>query len=392
MQILHTAIDRIPRTLASTRRVRQANTSKPHAMQISMGSVQPVSPSNRQRISFLFDELRDGDFSERWSIAKQLAKWGDDVIDGAIALLQKHDNDDELCWFMAQILGNSPSPAAVSALLDLLTHHADKDVKAKAATTLAHLGSVAIAPLARLLEEPQWRLLAVRALAEVQHPDVVDVLLPYSSDTDATVRAEILATFSIFRTSRVLSSLIRGLEDPASIVRREATVGLGLQRDFAEERELVRLLKRQLFDLDLGVCQQAAIALSRLGTVEAVTVLSQTLQSSLTPQPLRLHIVRSISWIETPAALEALRDGLSIDDPDVCGEILDNLGRIQNPQLEAQILQILTQWLDSGHPALKQPRVRRSIALGLKRLGSPAISHFENDPDETVRYHAATEC
>ncbi|MDC0834889.1 hypothetical protein AY599_08195 [Leptolyngbya valderiana BDU 20041] len=352
-----------------------------------------VSTFDRPSLPYLLELLQEGDFQERWDAVKQLSEFGEPAIAHALDLLRSQPEDEELCWFVARLLGNSRSPEAIATLADLLANHPDEDVRVAAAATLARLGPQAIAPLSQLLDRPQERFLAVRALAEIRHPDVVDALLPYANDADISLRATVLTAFSNFRDRRVLAPLVRGLEDPAAAVRCQATIGLGVRQDLAEELELVKLLRRRLFDPDLNVCQQAAIALSRLGSDKAVEVLSIALRSPHTPASLRSDIAWALGWLETPASVAALGEALfASTDEDLCCEILTVFSHGNSCKLSSQIHDVLTQWLNSEHPARKQPYIRRAIAFALRRIGSPAIAQFQSDPDETVRWHAAAKC
>jgi HEAT repeat protein len=102
-------------------------------------------------------------------------------------------------------------------------------------------------------------------------------------------------------TPRIPPVLLNALNDPAAVVRKEAVIGLGLRTDLGEELDLLARLKPLLYDFNWDVCQQAAIALGRLGTDEAADALFNVLKSPATPVPLQIDFVRA--W----AGWEALR-------------------------------------------------------------------------------------
>ena len=216
-----------------------------------------------QTVTALLELLEVGDFQERWDAAKRLPSFGEPALEGTLVLLRSHPEDDELAWFAAQVIGQFHSSQALSALLELLRNEAtDKDVKGMAARTLANLGAVAIAPLSELLQEERWRLLGIRTLAQIRHGDVSQRVAPFWDDDNPEVRAQVLALLGCHRHQRLLTPLLKGLRDLSPLVRREATIALGLQHEWVQELApevvVVGLLQERLLDLDVAVSQQAA--------------------------------------------------------------------------------------------------------------------------------------
>ncbi len=366
----------------------------PPSRSIAVGSPTPTNPVLTQAL----DQLEWGDFQERWDAAKRLIELGAEAIEPLIALLETEEIDPELSWFIARILGQSDRPDAICASIDLMNSTENEEVKTMAALTLANFGARAIEPLKLLLTQPQWQLLGVRALSQTQHSDAIDPLITATDNPQPEIRAAALSALLQFRDPRILPVLINGLQDDAAIVRREATIGLGLQiaqmPDLLANLDAIDLLQQRLHDLDLSVCQQAAIALSRTRRDRAALTLFRVLQSPHTPVALQVEIVRSLGWMESLLVLEYLKEALKLESAIVCQEAIWALGRMTQLSLKPTCSKILIYFWQSSHPALQQPHIRQAIALELGRLGDrqaiPFIQQLQQDSDERVRIHAAT--
>lgn len=359
--------------------------------------------SSQTALEIALETLIYGDFQERWEAVKLFSQLEPEAIDRAIELLDElvdtDEDDGELTWFIARILGQSDRPEAVSKLIQLLAQSQNEEVKTIAATTLANFGERAIEPLRHLLvAEPQWRRLAIQGLSLIQHPTAIEPLLDTFNDPDPQIRAATLSALHAFRDRRVLAVFIAAFNDLSATVRREATIGLGLRAtDRADsgspiEWDLVQQLEQRLYDLDLSVCQQAAIALSRCGTDAAAEALFRVLVATHTPMPLQVEIVRSLSWIDSSLGLEYLRQALDLESPMVCLEAIRAIGQVCDTHYQSIATGILLNWLNSEHRTLQQPEIRQAVALELGRLGnSQALSHLQTlkrDPDAKVRIHA----
>ena len=348
--------------------------------------------------------LIGGDFQARWDAAKIFPRLGNVAIAPMAAILQDERADSELRWFAGRILGEFEDPGAVRALIQLLEADEDEELSIMAADALAHIGSSAIEGLESLLAEPSSRLLAVLSLARIRRRETVDPLLSVTRDADASVRAAAIEALANFDEHRILPALVAALEDPAATVRREATIGLGLwavrySSPLPPELDLVELLQERLWDFNLEVCQQAALALSRLKTLEAAAALARVLKSSATPVPLQLSVFRSLGWMGTKEALDYLRgamlesSGLA-SDAEAFPETIRVLGGIDNKDLKPKAARILIDILELEKPpvAMRLPRSKQAIAMALAYLGSQeAIDPLINmlaDTDTAVRLHA----
>ncbi|MDY6936667.1 MAG: HEAT repeat domain-containing protein [Cyanobacteriota bacterium] len=349
-------------------------------------------PAPTPALAAALEILEFGDFQERWEITKQFPQIGTEAIAYLVRLLETDRADIDLCWFIARILGKYDRPEAISASIDLLTTTENEEVKAMAATTLANLGQPAIKPLCRLFGQPQWRAIAVEALAQMREPKVIETLLQAAEDDNPQVRSTAVSALIQFRDPRIPPILVKALEDLSSQVRREATIGLGLRSDLLGELDLVGLLKKRLYDFELSVCQQATIALSRCNTDSAAFALFQVLQSPPTPEPLKLEIVRSLAWMGSLLAIEYLRQGLQLKSVPVCQAIVSGLGQVEDSRMKRVCASILINWLNSKHPALEDADIRLKVALELGRLGNKQalrpLLKLQNDTNDRVRVHA----
>lgn len=362
---------------------------------------EPIA-STSTALDLALEALTEGDFRERWEAMKLFSQLEPSPISALINLLETEEDDWELCWFVARILGQFDHPEAIAALIDLLHRSDHEEVKMMAANTLANFGGRAIEPLTHLLAEPQWRRLAIAALAQTQHPEAIAPLLNITHDRDPAIRAATLSALQAFRDPRVDPIFIDALDDLSAVVRREAIIGLGLRfagggmppGESQEDVDRVKRLESCLYDLDISVCQQAAIALSRCGTDTAALALFQVLQSPHTPVPLQVEIVRSLSWMNRVLTLEYLEQSLNLESPRVCLESIRALGQIFQPEYRSITAQILLNWWRSTPPARQHPEIRQAIAFELGRLGDlqalPDLQKLKHDPDPKVKIHAET--
>jgi HEAT repeat protein len=359
---------------------------------------EPLNAADSEQVmSLALLVLEAGDFQERWDIAKIFPAFGDKAIQPLIDLLQDDEVELESRWFAARILSEFDSPATLQSLIEILKSAEDEDLSTMAAEALANLGPSAIDALVNSLANADTRLLAVQSLAKIRHSDTIPALLTVVDDPQALIRATAIDALGSFHDSRVPPVLLQGLTDSAAIVRKAAIASLGVRSDLALELDLVKRFYDRLWDLNLEVCQQAAIALGRIGTDEAVEGLFQVLKSPHTPLVLRLEAVRALGWAETDAALKCLQQAF-LELPQletsslIYTEIAATLGRWAEPERMSHVAEILIGWLNSTHPAITHSSVKQAIALSLGHLKqSQAIEPLTQllaDEDTGVRLHA----
>ena len=341
--------------------------------------------------------LMASDFQQRWEVAKIFPKLGKIAIAPLIKILEDEKIDIDVRWFVGRTLAQFDDPAVVISLVNLLKHTEDEELSIMASKGLANIGAGAIQALSSLLKdnvstEKKLKLLAVQALAHIRSTEIVVPMLEVVNDTSPEVRASAIEALSSFFDQRISAILVAALKDKAARVRKEAVIALGLRYVQQEELNLVSELQPLLYDLDSEVCQQAAIALGRMGTNDAAEALFRVLKSPATPDWLKLDIVRGLSWIETPQTLEYLQQGLRWSSVEVCQEIVVVLGAVELQSLKRQATQILIDFLYSEQSALKHNLIKQVLAMSLGELGeSEAINpllELAEDSEQIVKLHA----
>lgn len=336
--------------------------------------------------------LRQGDFAQRWEISKVIQHWGSEAIALLLNGIGNEDIDSETHWFISRLLSHFDHPASLLAWIELLQQNPDEELSAIAIQSLAQMQPATLDAFQPLLADDQSRLLAVKTLAQIRRPETIDLLLSVVTDADPQVRAIAIEALGSFHDQRIMPILIQGLGDRASIVRREAVSALGMRPDQNHAFGLVRCLSPLLFDFSEQVSIQAAIALGRMGTIEAAQALWPVLKSLATPVDLKLEIVRALGWIEDAIALNYLREGLRWSDHLVCLQIIQVLGSQSRPDLKSLATEILITFFQSGQKVCQWVEIRQALAMALGELGeSTAIALLQiwaEDSDRGLRLHA----
>lgn len=115
--------------------------------------------------------------------------------------------------------------AAIPALINLICHDPDSEIRREAELSLAHIGEAAIPALKELLDDPspQARRHAIRAIGEMYPKQTwaVPSFLRLSKDPDPNVRRRAYAYMEVISPNDpdVLKALILGLSDPDAEVR-----------------------------------------------------------------------------------------------------------------------------------------------------------------------------
>ena len=350
-------------------------------------SLEPGSlQSEEEAIALAVQVLLEGDFQQRWDTAKLLPKFGQGAIAPLIEILEDEEAELESRWFAGRLLSEFDDPNAIMALTELLRQTEDEELSLMAAQALANIGSTAVEALAGLLFEETTRLLAVQALAVIRRSETIAPLLTVVDDPSPQIRAIAVEALGSFHDPRIPPVLIHKLGDLAATVRKEAVIALGMRSDLTTELNLVNHLQPLLYDFNLEVCRQAAIALGRMGSDQAAEALFGVFTSSATPATLKIDAVRALSWIETMTALEYLGEGLQRSEADQ--EIIVLLGRKTLPPLKAKATQILIDFFQS----VQSPQLKQSLAMSLGELGEPLAMNtllaLSEDAQQSVRLHA----
>jgi HEAT repeat protein len=338
--------------------------------------------------------LENGDFQQRWEIAKILTGLGTITIPPLIDILKDEDVEEELRAYAARILGDLKNPNAIPPLMELLQSNDSEQLKEIAATALGQMGCVAIASLTELLAQEQTRLLATQMLSYIRQKETIAPLLSIVQDSQVAVRAVAIEALSSFHDHRVPLVLINALNDIAAPVRREAVVGLGFRPELREALDLVAELQARLYDVNQDVSCAAVVALSRMGGEAAAQQLFQVLVSPNVPIRLQLEAIRALSWVGTLSGLEYLQQALyQLEFPTVWQEIVTVLGRVSDTSLTDKAAEILLEMLQQNHPGVEIGGIKSAIALSLGQLGKKQainpLTQMLADKDAQVRLHAS---
>jgi HEAT repeat protein len=329
--------------------------------------------------------LRNGDFQTRWDIAKEIPRFGEPAVLPLVALLNDADADEELTWFVVRILGAFQSPEAVLALVERLDPSQPEELSEIAAQMLAGMGDV-LDVLIPLLEDPVRQALALKAIAQIDHPKAVPLLLNAwaqilqgSQEEALELREVILEALDKFQDSDdsdpiILPIFLQGLQDESPRVRKVAIAGLSARRGSSKEY-LVEQVIPYLQDEVLEVADQAARTLGGLATDTAAIALANKCCTLETPPILQQTLIQGLGWIGSSRALEGLVQiwqefsQASIPPEPLLKEVLTSLSRTTaEPSEAAQKIALL----------LRSPILQASIplksaaAFSLGRLGDQA--------------------
>jgi HEAT repeat protein len=334
--------------------------------------------------------LEFGDFQQRWDVVKLIPKLGEIAIAPLLDILTDESADIELRWFVGGILANFQTPQVIESLVNIINTCPEAELTEMAIATLGKIGNPAIEAISQLLTRSKTRLLAVRTLAQIHLSQTINPLLSAVTDSQVEVRTAAISALSSFHDPRIPVVLIESLTDVNAEVRKAAVTGLGLRQDLLHELDLVKYIEPLLNDLNLEVCIASAVALGRMGTDAAASALFNRLQRDDAVLELQLAIVRAIAWIETPKALEYLRQLL--DYPPLSQEIVNRLGHITIPDLQAIASQILESFLAANAPVLQNTQMLQSVATALGELGQitaiDSLIQLLANPDDGVKLHA----
>ncbi len=351
-------------------------------------------PPSEKKVAWniVWDAFLTGDFKQRWEVAKYLPKFGDCAIAPLITLLEDESADIDLRCEAAEILGNFDNTEGIFALTEILNSDAEIELITACADALAKLGKTAILPLTAALENPETRFPAVQALAYLHIPEIIPPLLQVVNDPQPGIRKTVVETLSNFRHPQVMEALIVALQDTHSMVRKEAVIGLGITGKNNRSDQRVDALIPFLSDLNLEVCAHCAIALAKIGTPKAIKALSESLQSEMTPSPLKREIIHSLSHQKTQQTLEIFATAIRKQPPMIQEEIVTVFGRWKGKKWKSAIAKILVEFYQETPEAQANSKLKQSLAVALGNLevplGKPVLSTLAEDENALVKLHA----
>lgn len=335
--------------------------------------------------------LLNADFQHKWEIAKLIPEFGSKIVPPLSKIVLDEEVDAEVRWFICQILGNFTEQKVIFTLVELLQQTNDSELIAIAGKTLIEIGDRAIEALIDLLSQPEHRLLAVKSLSYIRTANTIVPLLQIASDEDPELRAIAIKALGSFHDCRIPPVLITALTDKHSTVRKEAVIALGYRPDLCGELDLIAHLQPLLFDLNLEVCHQAAIALGRMKQDAANAILFEVLQTETTPSSLQSDLVKVLGWSEISSGISYLQQALTRAGELVTQEIITVLGRISTAKLKPQSAQVLINFWQNKKQ-LYSPQIRQDLVTSLGELrcksAQPVLEQLVEDSDRKVKLHA----
>ncbi|MEM1242711.1 MAG: HEAT repeat domain-containing protein, partial [Cyanobacteria bacterium P01_H01_bin.26] len=219
---------------------------------------------------------------------------------------------------------------------------------------------------------------------------VIPAMISIATDGDERVRYYAIDALGSFHSDAVTPVLLAALSDPARAVRKAAVMALGRRRDLPASHQLSQRLQPLLWDIDLAVSTQTALALGRLGADDTITALEQVLLSEHTPVVLRIDTVRALAWwCDRPDSLSANRvdqaftllaqalgkfghspdtpEAVGAMDPAVLVAIVRVLGNMRCEAMAPKASQILIEQLQRPSPLA----VTQAVIMALANLGQP---------------------
>jgi len=342
-----------------------------------------------QKVWLMFTE---GDFQQRWEVAKLLPRFGTSAIAPLKSLLETEQANLDLRCEAAVVLSKINLPEAIFALTTVLKTETDLEVVTACIHALVNTGTDAIPFLIEALADPTRRLAAVEALAYLRKPETITPLLQVIEDEQWEVRVAAIEALSSFRDPKMIPALINALADPKAMVRKEAVIALGVRGCDSNQEAVVNALRARLYDLNLEVCQQSAIALGRISTPSALDGLRECLQSSITPSPLKQQLVVALSQHESEENLTVLKTALWQESLSITQEIIAKLGRWQQSHFKNSIVAALTAYFDDHQLARDSIVLKQTLATALGNLriadGKTLLLAFMEDESRVVQLHA----
>jgi len=147
-----------------------------------------------------------------------------------------------------------------------------------------------------------------------------------------------------------------------------------------------------LKDIDLNVCQQAAISLSRLKIPPATEALYTTLVDKNTPISLQKTIVKALAWQETSQSIEYLEKALYLVPESIIIEIIALLGRSTNKKNYPQIIQLTCNYYHSNSFCEQSPKIIQNLCYAWQKLHAKEaikiLKEIANQEDDIIKFHS----
>jgi hypothetical protein len=170
----------------------------------------------------------------------------------------------------------SLGPMAIPALLEALSQEASRPIRLHLVRMLSAMGDAALPEIQKHLRDQRWFFVRnlVWIIGEIGEPRFARYLGLIADHDDLRVRQEVIKALAKLGGTKAAEFLVEALEDPDEGIQLIAIRGIGRSGVSPPVPELHAVLRRSNFSgQNTDFIQAAAVALGRLGDVEALASL-----------------------------------------------------------------------------------------------------------------------
>ncbi|MFQ5432534.1 MAG: HEAT repeat domain-containing protein, partial [Nitrospinota bacterium] len=320
----------------------------------------------------IIEDDDDFDWDPQWDIqlhaVRALGRLKDPkAIEPLLKLLREEDIGDiseTLLWAISQI----PDEAAAKALIDLAS---DKnDVIRRRAVKV--LGNVDHPDVARVLmellldENSAVRINAARSLADKKEPSALVPLALLLKDPDGEVKSEVAKIICEMGHPQTANQILPLLDDEDREAQGQSIEILG---NLKEERAAEKMVE-MLSDPSQPHKDKIAVALAKIGCLEAQTPLAEIARKTKEDEMNRIQAIYAIGEIAGDLALEVLKDCALDNNKIIYSAACMALQKIATPDAHSILISMLRE--DD----------KEEEAGAEKKIEDTAVDENENETDK----------
>lgn len=349
------------------------------------------------------NQLVSGDFNARWGVAKSLKLMGEVAHPSLISILETNPQDPDLLGFIAEILGHSPSPQAMLALVHLLNHCDDDDVREAVIYILAKQGPTCVDALLSYLDHPDLQRSVLKALIQMNHPATIEGFLLGCKKDDPEMRALAFEGLGQFHHGAIAPRLIQGLQDPDANVRGICVKALGLRSKSDVNEVLISAVSPLLYDTNERVGRLAAKTLGRFNHPLALESLWHRLIEPSHPSAITPDLIQALAWSGHSQGVHFLLKTMTLlvcdDGPafrqswpsELVIELIQTLANLHESNHFSAVENAFMLLLSSKSPLFESIQMKQVLTMAIAKLGQdrsipPLIQVLANDNDR-LRFH-----
>lgn len=286
--------------------------------------------------STLLDSLNDIDWQIRQRISSELCYlWDPRAMD---ALLQGlNDANPYVRREIVEAIGAIQEPDAIPFLCAHLEVEADKQVRES----------------------------VVYALANIDTQQAMEIVFQQIPVVGHSYRHLITPKLAKWISPKGLDQVLENFDFADNQTRATFAQMLGLMQEISA----IDLLAKALNDPDLEVALEAAEALAKIGSDEAVEVIQRFLSEPTARWYLIIRIFNEFADRKNPALLDAMISTLRDDDGDHRKHVINALGRLGDPRSVIPLVELLSK------PIKGRYRVARALGQICAIEATPALIH-----------------